>query len=120
MLRLFNEGLKISRFSQDIQLIDKQLPSALQSVVTRKNRISCSKIVLRILTPAEIFKLFMQIILLFVAQKWLALSLPACMLVVYVVQKVYLRTSRQLRFLELEARAGVFSSFLESVCKNFR
>jgi ATP-binding cassette subfamily C (CFTR/MRP) protein 1 len=38
------------------------------------------------------------------------------MLVVYVVQKVYLRTSRQLRFLELEARAGVFSNFLESVC----
>ncbi|KAM0146573.1 hypothetical protein ACHAPG_011062 [Botrytis cinerea] len=57
----------------------------------------------------------MQVILLFVAQKWLTVSLPACMLVVYVVQKVYLRTSRQLRFLELEARAGVFSSFLESV-----
>ncbi|KAM0312609.1 hypothetical protein ACHAO8_006140 [Botrytis cinerea] len=63
----------------------------------------------------EIFKLLMQVILLFVAQKWLTVSLPACMLVVYVVQKVYLRTSRQLRFLELEARAGVFSSFLESV-----
>ncbi|EMR80672.1 putative abc transporter protein [Botrytis cinerea BcDW1] len=63
----------------------------------------------------EIFKLLMQVILLFVAQKWLTVSLPACMLIVYVVQKVYLRTSRQLRFLELEARAGVFSSFLESV-----
>ena len=62
----------------------------------------------------------MQIILLFAAQKWLAVSLPACMLVVYVVQKVYLRTSRQLRFLELEAGAEVFSSFLESVCMKFR
>ncbi|KAK7996449.1 hypothetical protein PG989_004489 [Apiospora arundinis] len=31
------------------------------------------------------------------------------------VQKVYLRTSRQLRYLELESRAQVFSSFLESV-----
>lgn len=37
------------------------------------------------------------------------------MVVVYVVQKVYLRTSRQLRFIELESRAAVFSSFLESV-----
>lgn len=37
------------------------------------------------------------------------------MLFVYVVQKVYLRTSRQLRILELESRAGVFSNFLESV-----
>ncbi|EDN95157.1 hypothetical protein SS1G_11032 [Sclerotinia sclerotiorum 1980 UF-70] len=88
---------KNSRFGQDIQLVDKQLPSALQTVIT------------------QIFKLSMQVILLFVAQKWLTVSLPACMAVVYIVQKVYLRTSRQLRFLELEARAGVFSSFLESV-----
>lgn len=57
----------------------------------------------------------MQIILLCVAQKWLALSLPACMLLVYVIQKVYLRTSRQLQFLELESRAGVLLSFLECV-----
>lgn len=106
----------ISRFSQDIQLIDKQLPDALQTIVTRKNRISYSNIVVIILTAAEIFKLSMQIIVLFVAQKWLVVSLPVCMLVVYVVQKVYLCTSRQLRFLELEARAGIFSSFLESVC----
>ncbi|ATZ47318.1 hypothetical protein BCIN_02g06110 [Botrytis cinerea B05.10] len=90
-------GSILNRFSQDIQLVDKQLPPALQTIIT------------------QIFKLLMQVILLFVAQKWLTVSLPACMLIVYVVQKVYLRTSRQLRFLELEARAGVFSSFLESV-----
>ncbi|KAK5626723.1 hypothetical protein RRF57_002438 [Xylaria bambusicola] len=69
-------------FTQDIQLIDKQLPTAFVTLVT---------------------------------QKWLGLSLPACVAVVYVIQKVYLRTSRQLRFLELEARAGVFSSFLETI-----
>ncbi|KAG2005232.1 hypothetical protein GB937_008929 [Aspergillus fischeri] len=83
--------------SQDIQHIDKQLPSALQTVLT------------------QIFKLLMQIILLYMAEKWLAVSLPACMLLVYVIQKVYLRTSRQLRFLELESRAGVFLSFLECI-----
>jgi hypothetical protein len=57
----------------------------------------------------------MQIILLCMAEKWLALPVPVCMLVVYAIQKVYLRTSRQLRFLELESRAGVFLSFLECV-----
>jgi ATP-binding cassette subfamily C (CFTR/MRP) protein 1 len=57
----------------------------------------------------------MQIIVLFIVQKWLTVSLPVCMLLVYIVQKIYLRTSRQLRFLELESRAGLFSSFLESV-----
>ncbi|KAF7180682.1 hypothetical protein CNMCM7691_009973 [Aspergillus felis] len=92
-----DNGSILSRFSQDIQLIDKQLPSALQTVVT------------------QIFKLLMQIILLCMAEKWLAVSLPACMLLVYVVQRVYLRTSRQLRFLELESRAGVFLSFLECI-----
>ena len=71
------------------------------------------------LTISETFKLLMQIVLLFIAQKWLTMSLPGCMLIVYVIQKVYLRTSRQLRFLELESRAGVFSSFLESVSVDF-
>lgn len=69
----------------------------------------------RLLTVKELFKLIMQAILLYVAEKWLALTLPACLLLVYFVQKVYLRTSRQLRFLELESRATLFSSFLESV-----
>lgn len=57
----------------------------------------------------------MQLVLLCMAQKWLALSLPACAGLVYVIQRVYLRTSRQLRFLELESRAAVLSTFLESV-----
>ncbi|KAI0535783.1 putative ABC transporter [Xylaria digitata] len=90
-------GSILNRFSQDIQFIDNQLPSALQTVVV------------------QILKLVMQVILLCVAQKWLAVSLPACMFVLYIVQKVYLRTSRQLRFLELQSRAGVFSSFLDTI-----
>jgi len=65
--------------------------------------------------PSEIFKLIIQIIVFCMAEKWLALSLPPFILLIYVVQKVYLRTSRQLRLLELESKAGVFSSFLESV-----
>lgn len=67
---------------------------------------------------AEIFKLLMQVILLCMAERWLTVSLPVCAVLVYVVQRVYLRTSRQLRLLELESRAGVFSSFLESVGSN--
>ncbi|KAI8633828.1 putative ABC transporter [Xylariaceae sp. FL1651] len=90
-------GSILNRFSQDIQLVDKQLPSALAS------------------WSVQIFKLFAQVSLLFAIQKWLMLSLPICMAVVYLVQMVYLRTSRQLRFLELESRAAVFSSFIESV-----
>lgn len=57
----------------------------------------------------------MQVILLCMTEKWVAAFVPACMLLVYVIQKIYLRTSRKLQFLELEARASVFSSFLECV-----
>ncbi|CRG86131.1 Multidrug resistance-associated protein 6 [Talaromyces islandicus] len=92
-----DNGAILNRFSQDIQLVDKELPSALQTVVT------------------QIFKLLAQIIVLCTVEKWLVVSLPACALLVYIVQKAYLRTSRQLRFLELESRAGVFSNFLETV-----
>ncbi|KAK3192091.1 hypothetical protein K4F52_001718 [Lecanicillium sp. MT-2017a] len=84
-------------FSQDMQLVDKQLPSAMQTVIT------------------QVFKLLMQTILLCMSEIWLATSLPICVLLVYIIQKFYLRTSRQLRFLELESRAHVFSSFLESI-----
>jgi hypothetical protein len=108
--------LTTPRFSQDIQLVDKQLPSALQTVVTRRLPIfSFRRLFPRVVTLSEIFKLLMQTILLCMAEKWLTMTLPACLLSVYVIQKAYLRTSRQLRFLELESRAGVFSNFLESV-----
>ncbi|KAH8803106.1 putative ABC transporter [Xylogone sp. PMI_703] len=92
-----DNGSILNRFSQDMQLIDKQLPTALSNLST------------------QIFKLLAQTIVLFIVQMWLVLSLPACVAVVYIVQKVYLRTSRQLRFLELESRAAVFSSILETV-----
>jgi hypothetical protein len=40
--------LIVSRFSQDIQLIDKQLPSALQTVVTRKRTIDLLVVFIKI------------------------------------------------------------------------
>ncbi|KAL7629149.1 hypothetical protein AAE478_000668 [Parahypoxylon ruwenzoriense] len=83
--------------SQDLQLVDKQLPSAASSMGT------------------QVFKLLVQAVLLFVAQKLLALTLPVCLVIVYVVQKLYLRTSRQLRLLELESRSAVLIDFLETV-----
>jgi len=57
----------------------------------------------------------MQAGLLFAAQKFMLLSLPMVIPIVYIIQKVYLRTSRRLRLVELESRSAVFSSFLETV-----
>ncbi|KAI0846774.1 P-loop containing nucleoside triphosphate hydrolase protein [Daldinia vernicosa] len=92
-----DSGSILNRFSQDIQLVDKQLASALSSLFV------------------QIFKLLTQVILLFVVQKLLTLTLPICLITVYLVQKIYLRTSRQLRLLELESRSAVLIDFLEAV-----
>ncbi|KAK4444468.1 ATP-binding cassette-containing protein [Podospora aff. communis PSN243] len=90
-------GVILNQFSQDMQLIDRSLPPAISGLLT------------------QIFKLLVQIIFLFAAQKVLTLSLPLCVAIVYIVQRVYLRTSRQLRLLDLESQSAVYSSFLESV-----
>ena len=56
-----------------------------------------------------------QAAFLFVVQYYLLLTVPFCVAIVYTVQKIYLRTSRQLRFLDLESRSAVYTSFLETV-----
>lgn len=63
----------------------------------------------------EAFKLLVQLSLLFSVQRPMLFSLPLCLIVVYVVQKSYLQTSRQLRYIDLESRSALFSSFLETV-----
>lgn len=90
-------GVIVNRFGQDIQVIDRDLPSALAALCT------------------QVFKLLMQCSLLVASQKLLLFALPIYGCFVYVIQKVYLRTARQLRYLDLESRSGVYSSFLETV-----
>ncbi|CCF34829.1 hypothetical protein CH063_01208 [Colletotrichum higginsianum] len=90
-------GVILNRFSQDIQLVDRQLPPAILSISN------------------QVFKLLVQLVLLLSAQKLMATTLPLCVVTVYFVQRIYLRTSRQLRLLDLESQSAVYSSFLESV-----
>lgn len=66
----------------------------------------------------EILKILVQTVLLFATQKLMAVTLPICVVIVYLVQKLYLQISRQLRLLEPESQSAVYSSFLESVWHN--
>ena len=63
----------------------------------------------------EFFKLVFQLVLLFLTQAFIAVGTPFMFLVLYFLQKLYLHTSRQVRFLDIELRAEVFSNFLETV-----
>ncbi|KAM0743621.1 hypothetical protein ACQRIT_001880 [Beauveria bassiana] len=62
-----------------------------------------------------IFLLLSQCILLCIVQPFIVITLPFTILAVYLIQRVYLTTSRQLRAIDLEARALVNSSFLETL-----
>lgn len=55
-------------------------------------------------------------LLIFVAlgSSYMAACIPVLLFVLYWVQKVYLRTSRQLRFLDLEAKSPLFTHFAET------
>ncbi|RAK95436.1 putative ATP-binding cassette transporter, partial [Aspergillus ibericus CBS 121593] len=89
-------GVTLNRFAQDIKLIDKQLPPALGNLNT------------------QIFKLLMQVILILSVQPVMIMTVPVCSLCVYILQKIYLRTSRQLRFLDLESRSQLYTNFLDT------
>lgn len=103
------------RFGQDIQVVDRELPIGLATISTREFNDTIPNALKTTLTkPTEIFKLLMQITLLISVNPLLATTLPICIVIVYLVQKYYLRVSRQLRYLELHARAAVFTSFIET------
>ncbi|KAK3941485.1 ABC transporter type 1, transmembrane domain-containing protein [Diplogelasinospora grovesii] len=84
-------------FSQDISYLDDSLPFALFIVVT------------------QIFRLISQMFLLFITQASLVICGPPLFIVLYFLQKFYLHESRQIRFLDLESRAAVYTSFLETL-----
>lgn len=55
-----------------------------------------------------------QLIIICVIAKFLAASVPLFLLVVYLLQSFYLRTSRQVRLLDIEAKAPLYAHFLET------
>jgi ATP-binding cassette, subfamily C (CFTR/MRP), member 1 len=54
-----------------------------------------------------------QTTLIGVASKYTAIAFPIVIIALWFIQKYYLRTSRQLRFMDLEAKAPLYSQFTE-------
>lgn len=80
-------GSITNRFSQDILLIDTELPNALMNMA------------------ALVFMMIGQAIIIAVASPYLAISYPILIGILYFIQQFYLKTSRQLRLLELDAKS---------------
>lgn len=90
-------GSITTRFSQDIGLLDNQLPVAL------------------IVSISNLFMAVGQAGLLASSTGFLAVTFPFLIVLFYYIQRGYLRTSRQLRYLDLEEKAPVFTQFLETL-----
>lgn len=92
-----DSGVTVNRFSQDLRLIDMELPQSLFSVST---------------TTAS---LLAQFILVCVVAKYMTAFLPVLGIIIYLIQFVYLRTSRQLRLLDIEQTAPLYTQLIETL-----
>lgn len=86
-----------TRFSQDIGIIDRSLPLAL------------------LVTVANFFSTIGVAALIASSTGYIAISFPFLAAVFVCIQRGYLRTSRQLRLLDLEQKAPVYTNFLETL-----
>ncbi|CAG7924068.1 unnamed protein product [Penicillium olsonii] len=84
--------------SQDLELIDGELPCALE--LTINAALGC----------------VIEGFLVFFGSSYLtAAAIPFCVLAVYYVATFYVQTSRQMRLLDIEKKAPLFSQFLETL-----
>ncbi|KAF1998927.1 P-loop containing nucleoside triphosphate hydrolase protein [Amniculicola lignicola CBS 123094] len=88
-------GITTNRFSQDLELIDMELPVAL------------------IRTAMMLFVLSAQLLVILASAKYVGIALPFTIVVIYFLQMFYLRTSRRLRLLDIETKAYLGTQFIE-------
>ncbi|OHE98497.1 ABC transporter [Colletotrichum orchidophilum] len=90
-------GDLINRFSQDLSHIDQDLPIAL------------------FMTSMMFLDSLAAAILIFMGAKYLAAAIPFALIALYLLQAFYLRTSRQMRFLVLQAQAPLLTKLIETI-----
>lgn len=90
-------GSLVNRFSQDLRYVDIVLPVALAVFIF------------------EITACIGAAGLAMAAVSWFAISIPFVVATLVLIQRFYVRTSKQLRILEIEQKAPLFSHFLGSI-----
>lgn len=106
----------MNRFSQDMELIDFVLPiNALNFVEGQSLAIDHDYGHLINLIYPALSLCVVSLVLLCVVGKYITIALPFVLIAISVLQHGYLRTSRQVRLLDIEAKALLFSHFQETV-----
>ncbi|KAJ6787283.1 hypothetical protein PWT90_01704 [Aphanocladium album] len=73
------------------------------------------KLIITVLTFEDVFLVAIDIGIICSGAKYMATALPFLFLTLFLLQKFYLRTSRQLRFMELEAKSPLYTHFAETI-----
>ncbi|KXH25809.1 ABC transporter [Colletotrichum simmondsii] len=92
-----DSGITVNRFSQDLQLIDMELPAAALG-----------------LAVGVAFGVA-RFIVMSVSSRYMAAILPFLIPTFYALQHFYLRTSRQMRLLDIEHKAPLYSQLIETL-----
>ncbi|GME48797.1 abc transporter [Neofusicoccum parvum] len=90
-------GKVLNLFSQDMNIMDTQLPRMLN------NMSICLAIAIG------------QAVVIAASSAWLALSYPFFIALLWAVQRVYLPSSKRLRILDLEAKTPLYTNFLDTL-----
>ncbi|KAK4898085.1 hypothetical protein LTR49_027887 [Elasticomyces elasticus] len=88
----------LNRFSQDLSIIDTDVPLSIFGTVF------------------ALIATLVQAVFLCISSKYLVAVVPFLAAALYLVQKFYIRTSRQLRILDIEAKVPMLSHFLDTMC----
>ncbi|KAI1281157.1 ABC transporter [Xylaria sp. FL0933] len=90
-------GKILNLFSQDMNIMDTQLPRMMNNMCF------------------AISNAIGQAVVIALSSAWLALSYPLFLALLWVVQRVYLPTSKRLRLLDLEAKTPLYTNFLDTL-----
>lgn len=99
-LRFFSRtdtGTITNLFSQDMTLVDGRLPMALTNL------------------SLYVFSSLGQAAVIATSSPYLAVTYPFLLALLYFIQKFYLRTSRQMRLLDLETKSPLYSHFIDTM-----
>ncbi|CAI7625641.1 unnamed protein product [Penicillium manginii] len=88
-------GITVNRFSQDMALVDMELPMAFANTI-----ISFTTCVA-------------QLVIIAASSHYLGATIPFILGVCILTQRLYIRTSRQLRFFDIEAKSPLYTEFIE-------
>lgn len=92
-----DSGVTLNRFSQDMSLVDLALPIALSGFVM------------------AVYDCLAKVALIATGSSYMAITLPFTFLAIFFIQHIYLRTSRQLRYLDLENKSPLYSHLTETL-----